>query len=562
MPMAHDVFISYASKDKPIADAVCATLEARRIRCWIAPRDIFPGVNYARSIIDAINACRVLILVFSSSSNTSPQVMREVERAVSKGLPILPFRIEDVPLSQEMEYFISSPHWLDALTPPREKHLEHLAHTVALLLDRPGEGDGTADSRSRPEPRRAEEQAVPLPPTVVTRKSSSGSLVTVGLLVALVAAGGVGTWTRWHSRHPAPRIIPHDARSFEEAADACSQNLREIGRALAAYYRDNRHLPAYLSELYPRYLADKQWFHCPADPSPGKPGQEGVRQDPKLPNSYEYSDSNSMGGRPLGGRGGDWPQTKMMEDLHYGDRIPLVRCWHHDRPPAGVPVGFVLDLSRTGQIYRDKAQWDGDPATVRVVLASIERDLDAGAGQLCSRWALDRIARFFVEVGTFPALRDRYRVVAEKLAGRARTFPCASASDLAAAVGSLYRAAGDLQKAIANGEAAAGMPGEHSTEPFRLLANLYHDAGRDDRAIPFLQRVMAREPDNGDYLIRLADAYQSTGQSGKAIPTILHFMSTHSESPGLIDRLVVSYEKTGQKEKAAAWRRKRSQRWP
>lgn len=41
----HDVFISYASSDKPVADAVCAALEQRGIRCWIAPRDILPGLD-------------------------------------------------------------------------------------------------------------------------------------------------------------------------------------------------------------------------------------------------------------------------------------------------------------------------------------------------------------------------------------------------------------------------------------------------------------------------------------------------------------------------------------
>ena len=34
--MAHDVFISYSTKDKVIADAICANLENRGIRCWIA----------------------------------------------------------------------------------------------------------------------------------------------------------------------------------------------------------------------------------------------------------------------------------------------------------------------------------------------------------------------------------------------------------------------------------------------------------------------------------------------------------------------------------------------
>ena len=52
--MAHDVFISYSSQDKPSADAICATLESKQVRCWIAPRDVLPGVDYAEALIEAI----------------------------------------------------------------------------------------------------------------------------------------------------------------------------------------------------------------------------------------------------------------------------------------------------------------------------------------------------------------------------------------------------------------------------------------------------------------------------------------------------------------------------
>jgi len=134
--MAHDVFISYSSKDKPTADAACAALESRGMRCWIAPRDVFPGEEYAASLVRALHESRVMVLVFSSGANRSPQVLREVERAVSRGVPILPLRIEDVPPSEAMEYYISSRHWLDALTPPLEQHLVRLADTVKVLLSR------------------------------------------------------------------------------------------------------------------------------------------------------------------------------------------------------------------------------------------------------------------------------------------------------------------------------------------------------------------------------------------------------------------------------------------
>jgi len=157
--MAHDVFISYSSQDKAIADAICATLEGRRIRCWIAPRDIMPGVPYGEALIDALTTSRVLVLVFSAHANISSQVAREVERACSKGLAIVPFRIEDVPMSKEMEFCLSLPHWLDALTPPLEQHLAYLAETVSLLLERmtrgpaaPGQADAATTSQSQAAP--------------------------------------------------------------------------------------------------------------------------------------------------------------------------------------------------------------------------------------------------------------------------------------------------------------------------------------------------------------------------------------------------------------------------
>jgi hypothetical protein len=143
--VAFDVFISYASKDKIVADAVCARLEAAGVRCWIAPRDIVAGTSYGEAIIDAIHGAKVMVLVFSSNANASGHIPKEVERAVSSGVAILPFRIEDVAPGKSLDYFIGSVHWLDAMTPPMEKHLDDLAATVHKLIpEKAGEPGTTA----------------------------------------------------------------------------------------------------------------------------------------------------------------------------------------------------------------------------------------------------------------------------------------------------------------------------------------------------------------------------------------------------------------------------------
>jgi hypothetical protein len=133
--MEFDAFISYSSADKTAADAACAVLEAAGIRCWVAPRDVSPGREYAAAIIDAIDRCRVMVLIFSSSANDSPQVHREIQRAASKGVAIVPVRIEKVLPTKSMEYYLGDIHWLDAMTPPIENHLQRLAVTVKAILN-------------------------------------------------------------------------------------------------------------------------------------------------------------------------------------------------------------------------------------------------------------------------------------------------------------------------------------------------------------------------------------------------------------------------------------------
>jgi len=134
--MAHDVFISYSSKDKLVADAVCASLEAAKIRCWITPRDILPGLDWAESIEDAITKSKILVLIFSSYSNDSKQIAREISLAFNSEVTVIPFRIENVEPKGAMKYYLLNTHWQDALTPPIENHIKKLVEIVSTFIDR------------------------------------------------------------------------------------------------------------------------------------------------------------------------------------------------------------------------------------------------------------------------------------------------------------------------------------------------------------------------------------------------------------------------------------------
>jgi esterase/lipase superfamily enzyme len=146
--MALEIFICYATADKLTADMARAALEAEGIRCWIAPRDVLPGMDSGGAIIEAIKKARGMLLIFSSNANRSNQVTREVEMAVYHGIPIIPFRIEEVPPNRTLQDFISALHWVDALTPPLELHLERLAIRLhQSVVVSPPERDDASETR-------------------------------------------------------------------------------------------------------------------------------------------------------------------------------------------------------------------------------------------------------------------------------------------------------------------------------------------------------------------------------------------------------------------------------
>ncbi|HEX8072492.1 MAG TPA: toll/interleukin-1 receptor domain-containing protein [Pyrinomonadaceae bacterium] len=84
--MPADAFISYSIKDRIVADAVCAALEAGGVRCWIAPRDVPPGEQHDAAVVSALKAARLMVLVFSASSSASQRVRRQLSLASARGI--------------------------------------------------------------------------------------------------------------------------------------------------------------------------------------------------------------------------------------------------------------------------------------------------------------------------------------------------------------------------------------------------------------------------------------------------------------------------------------------
>jgi amino acid transporter len=146
--VAHDVFISYSQHDKAPADAVCHRLEEAGIRCWIAPRDVAAGKRWAEAIVDALSEAKLVIVIFTAAANASRHVLDEVSAALDIGRTVIPFRLEDIGPTGELRLHLGGLHWLDALSPPLDDHIDRLIETTKRNL--PSSGTTQAKEEKSP----------------------------------------------------------------------------------------------------------------------------------------------------------------------------------------------------------------------------------------------------------------------------------------------------------------------------------------------------------------------------------------------------------------------------
>jgi TolB-like protein/Flp pilus assembly protein TadD len=132
-----DVFISYASQDKAVADVVCEALESAGVACWIAPRNVTPGEFYAESIVHAIDSTKVIVLILSQNAADSQHVLSEVERARSRRHPIVSLRIDLAQLPAALEYFLNTSQWLDASATGVDRAMPKLIAAVKNAVAQP-----------------------------------------------------------------------------------------------------------------------------------------------------------------------------------------------------------------------------------------------------------------------------------------------------------------------------------------------------------------------------------------------------------------------------------------
>jgi tetratricopeptide (TPR) repeat protein len=137
--MKYDVFISYSTKDRIIAEKVQDALKEQGISSWMAPASIAPGSDWMIQITEAIKQSKVIVIVLSSAANQSVHVPREAQLALKYKCDYIPYRIQDIHPEGALEYCLACTHYLDAIQPSStdSQNLKLLCNVVKKAVDNP-----------------------------------------------------------------------------------------------------------------------------------------------------------------------------------------------------------------------------------------------------------------------------------------------------------------------------------------------------------------------------------------------------------------------------------------
>jgi len=151
------VFISYATEkvdyrmsDWQVADMIYSALKSEGINCWVAHRDIAPGLNWPDEISKAISQSMMMVLVVSSNTQKSSYVSMEVTQAINENLNIIPFFIEKVSLRGGLKLFLSNSQWINAYPQPQKKHLDQLVESILSFQEKTQVKPPILDDKKQP----------------------------------------------------------------------------------------------------------------------------------------------------------------------------------------------------------------------------------------------------------------------------------------------------------------------------------------------------------------------------------------------------------------------------
>lgn len=134
-PMAYDVFISHAPRDKKIAEAISLSLAVEKISCIIAPRGLMMLTAEQSAVVcEVLSQSRLMLLLLTANANRFVSLIRELEYATKKGIPVIPVCLEGTAIDPGIQFLIGPP--ICTLTDLAAWQLRELASQIKERLER------------------------------------------------------------------------------------------------------------------------------------------------------------------------------------------------------------------------------------------------------------------------------------------------------------------------------------------------------------------------------------------------------------------------------------------
>jgi hypothetical protein len=188
------IFISHASRDRQIAETLCAALEKRGLLCWISSRDVAGGDNYQAAVFRAIRSTNVMVLLFTANANRSDEIKKELALASQNKLIVIPLRVEDIKPDDAFAFELATRQWIDAF-PDWDGAVQRLASRITSV-PRDMALDAAFDGPVQP----------PVTPAIVTHGRPKTAMMALGVGSGVLVAAVLAAWLLWP--RPAPVPLP------------------------------------------------------------------------------------------------------------------------------------------------------------------------------------------------------------------------------------------------------------------------------------------------------------------------------------------------------------------
>jgi hypothetical protein len=128
-----DIFISYSSKDRNEVLPMVERLRQEGLKVWIDQGGIDGALLWGQEIVDAITRCRVVLVMGSSSSFSSPNVVKEICLASEQQKPILPVHLEPVEVPKSISYPLAGIQHIEIFRGDREQNMGAILRSLHRL---------------------------------------------------------------------------------------------------------------------------------------------------------------------------------------------------------------------------------------------------------------------------------------------------------------------------------------------------------------------------------------------------------------------------------------------